>query len=288
VIRVWDIADPENPVIYDDRDGPNHLQVVFSPEGKLLALRQKYEIWDMASNKRVKKLLRDGEAVISEGSNAIVVWDGDRTTKVWHLPTASLLAERRDLFKLENPILRVELVGSARSCFLIQMDVPNDRFLVHELISEKEQSYATETCWQNSTVALTDEIIALGVHNLINRSPTKPWWNWFAQVLGIHADLSKHYVKLKAFPSGEELCVLKDCRDPIFSPDGRTLAVTSADGKSLQLWDLPIRKPIGKILGFAVLAAVATLLAFNTLGWLRRRRMRLEANLAPNSVPSTK
>jgi len=33
---------------------------------------------------------------------------------------------------------------------------------------------------------------------------------------------------------------------------------------------------------------VATLLAFNGLGWLRRRRMRLKAKLVPNSVPSTK
>jgi len=40
--------------------------------------------------------------------------------------------------------------------------------------------------------------------------------------------------------------------------------------------------------GLAGLAAVATLLAFNALGWLRRRRMRLRANLVPHSVPATK
>jgi hypothetical protein len=65
-----------------------------------------------------------------------------------------------------------------------------------------------------------------------------------------------------------------------------TLAITEDDYCSLQLWDFPIRKPIGKILGLAALAAVATLLAFNGLGWLRRRRMRLKANLIPNSVPT--
>jgi len=37
---------------------------------------------------------------------------------------------------------------------------------------------------------------------------------------------------------------------------------------------LPIRKPIGKILGLAALAAVATLLAINVLGWLRRRKIK--------------
>ena len=67
---------------------------------------------------------------------------------------------------------------------------------------------------------------------------------------------------------------LKDCSNPVFSPDGRTLAVFGADRSSLHLWDLPIRKPIGNILGLAALAAVATLLAFNGLGWLRRRRIK--------------
>jgi hypothetical protein len=100
---------------------------------------------------------------------------------------------------------------------------------------------------------------------------------------------------LKAFPSGEEIIALENSFCPVFSPDGRTLAVTGANWSSegsyfssLQLWDLPICKPIGKILGLAGLAAAATLLAFNGLGWLRRRRMRLKANRVPNSVPSTK
>jgi len=44
---------------------------------------------------------------------------------------------------------------------------------------------------------------------------------------------------------------------------------------------LPIRKPIGKILGLAALAAVATLLAINGLGWLRRRRIKAAVTPAP-------
>ncbi len=42
---------------------------------------------------------------------------------------------------------------------------------------------------------------------------------------------------------------------------------------------LPIRKPIGKILGLAGLAAVASLLAFQGLGRLRRRRGKEPAQL---------
>src|SRR5262249_36811911 len=103
-------------------------------------------------------------------------------------------------------------------------------------------------------------------------------------------NLSDPHVILEAFPSGEALNVLENCTAPMFSPDGRTLAVNGigTDRKTLQIFDLPIRKPLGKILGLAGLAAVATLLAFNGLGYLRRRRMRLKANLVPSSVPSTK
>ena len=81
-------------------------------------------------------------------------------------------------------------------------------------------------------------------------------------------------------PSEKEIIVLKNCSFPVFSHDGKTLAVTGT-GDTLQLWDLPIRKPVGKILGLAGLAAVATLLGLNGIGWLRRRRMRLNANVVP-------
>jgi WD40 repeat protein len=112
-------------------------------------------------------------------------------------------------------------------------------------------------------------------------------WSWLTELMENQADSTETYVSLNRFPSGKELTILRDCSGPVFSPDGKTLAVSGTDG-SLHLWDLPIRKPIGKILGMAVLAAVATLLAFNGLGWLRRRRSRLEANLVLNSVPCTK
>jgi len=98
------------------------------------------------------------------------------------------------------------------------------------------------------------------------------WWTTFMIWLGLQKDPMTSYVTLNAFPSEEEIISLTDCRLPQFSPDGNTLAIRTDTGGSLQLYDLPIRKPIGKILGLAGLAAVATLLAFNGLGRRRRRR----------------
>jgi hypothetical protein len=139
-----------------------------------------------------------------------------------------------------------------------------------------------------AAISADGKTAAWGVCNSSIAPQQKSWWSWFTDWLGIHGDPGKYYVTLNAFPSGEEIIVLKDCSAPQFSPDGLTLTVYGPGGKSLQLWDFPIRKPIGQILGVAGLAAVATLLAINGLGWLRRRRMRLKANLVPSFVPTTK
>src|SRR6266849_1385650 len=76
-IGVWDIASPAKPIIYDSKWLST---LVYSPEGKLLALRPSYELWDVAKNKVVKKLVLEGEQGFSElrvlGKNGIVkIWD---------------------------------------------------------------------------------------------------------------------------------------------------------------------------------------------------------------------
>src|SRR5262249_9007009 len=136
------------------------------------------------------------------------------------------------------------------------------------------------------TISRDSQTIAL--EQFMGSAPQQSsWWGRLTEWLGIRDRLSKHTVVLKGFPSEQEIFVLKDCTNPVFSPDGKPLAVKGIDGNP-QLWALPIRKPIGKIVGLSALVAVATLLPFNGLGWLRGRRMRLMASLVPNSVPSTK
>jgi len=112
----------------------------------------------------------------------------------------------------------------------------------------------------------------------------KSWWSWFPELFGKEEYSLGLSVSLHRFPSGERFQLLENCASPVFSPDGETLAVISDDFRSFQLWDLPIHKPIGKILGLAALAAVATPLAFTAFGWLRRNRMRRKANVVPTAT----
>ena len=69
-----------------------------------------------------------------------------------------------------------------------------------------------------------------------------------------------------------------------FSPDGRTLAVRCEDG-TIQLWDLPPRRPWGRIIGLATLftggLVLPVWLAGAFFAWLRRRRARRNARPQP-------
>ena len=47
-----------------------------------------------------------------------------------------------------------------------------------------------------------------------------------------------------------------------------------SEGGALQVWDFPIRRPWAKILGYAALATVLTVLVVQALGRLRRGRAR--------------
>jgi WD40 repeat protein len=278
---VWDLTDGRELVTYDH---PHHL--VFS-KGKLFAIGQQYELLDMVTNKIVKNPDElgswpptGGDRRITGGkNNAILLRDAAGTVRVWDLFNATFLAERRDIPDVLGGLVKL---ASENRFLIVHSPVdegPFTVFICNLTTGQKLAASNGASILTGVALAPDGESVAIGVEQSFATLSTKSWWHSFTEWLGIQIARSDYYVSLRAFPSGEEITVLNDCMSPVLSPDGRTLAVTSADGKSLQLWDLPIRKPIGKILAQAGLAALATLLAFNGLGCLRRRRMRLKANV---------
>ena len=266
---VWDVSDGRELAIYDC---PHDL--FFSPDGKLLAVGQDYELWDVVEKKLVKnpEVHRGRASVLREG-NIVFVRDEKQHVKIWDLATATVCAERDDIPDFGEPA-RVTLSSNHR--FLIHYPT---EFIGHQppvyiwdLDTNQKREFSNGSRFMTGAEMASDgQTFALGLWDPYRAIPRKSWC-WFANWLGTKSERSDYFVVLRSFPAGDEVAFLNDCRSPMFSLDGRTLAVTSADGKSLQLWDFPIRKPIGKILGLAGLAAVATLLAFNALGWLRKRR----------------
>jgi len=287
-VKTWDVSTGRELATYFLPD--DNPQLVYSPEGRLLALKENYVLWDVADKRPVKKLAQEGRRKTAEGDRSILVLFQGKIWKTWDLATATLVAETPDFPVFDHPKVRgafsISLSSDRR--FLIGHNPIAGITFVQDLGNRQKKELEAHFGDRIEIVALAPDgkMVALGAVNRIG-PPQKSWWKQFTEWLGLQSEHSARSVILQAFPSGEEIAVLPDCSYPVFSPDGRTLAVTNIDEGSLQLWDLPIRKPIGKILGLAGLAAVATLLAINGLGWLRRRRMRLNASLVPNSVTST-
>jgi WD40 repeat protein len=283
---VWNVASGRQLAIYENEHWIPWY-VAFSAEGRLRAIRRDNCLCDVADNKVIAKLAPDRDWEIEAlDSNFILVLGKANRVKVWDLVTATLCAEREIPKSREISSAEIKMTPDGR--FLVCNGGGWNLFdvIIVDLLTGKIQEFKPEVppC-TGADIAPDGQTVALGWPGYLS-GPQKTWWSWFEELVGQQEHRGDH-VTLRAFPSGEQLLVLKNCSFPVFSPDGRTLAATGTDG-SLQLWDFPIRKPIGKILGLAGLAAVATLLVFNGLGWLRRRKMRLKANLVPNCVPSTK
>jgi len=286
-IKVWDVASGRKLITYDQRYCP----IVFSTDGRLHYLRD-FVLHDVRDNKVVKELVQPGETTIGWGENAILVRGKEDRIRIWDLQAASVLAERKDI-----PIpWGVFHTANTRPRLWHEVQLSLDRrflFVNHGLIfdlanGEKHELTSVPGSITFATMAPDGQTVAMEQWQPMWQPATPPnsCWSWFTNWLRFQSQPSQDTVILRAFPTGTEIMAIRDSRWPVFSPDGRTLLVsTGHNGGTLQLWDLPIRKPIGKILGPAGLAFVATLLAFNCLGWLQRRRMRLKANLVPNSVP---
>jgi WD40 repeat protein len=305
-ICVWDTASGMELATYDDSGNFNNFHMVYSSEGKLLTVREGYVLWDVAQNKALKNLLQEGEFAHLNGKNALLVsdkiWDkGSDMLKVWNVRTGTFA-------RIHETWNKAIVENAGRMCSWGQPELAsNPRFLIYKIsrgpfvatepMSFSDVLYDLEKCRNyefpgaasdsevDVAIAFDGRTAAWGVRPSWGKIRTmmpgpNSLWTWIADLLGLEGKAPDTYVSLMELPSEKEIIVLKNCSFPVFSHDGKTLAVTGT-GDTLQLWDLPIRKPVGKILGLAGLAAVATLLGLNGIGWLRRRRMRLNANVVP-------
>jgi WD40 repeat protein len=296
-LRVMEVSSGKELAAYDqdDENGFPYRQLLFSSDGKLLVVTEKLDLWDVANKKVVAKLAPKGDSrIIGEGSNSVLVQSEPGIIKVWDLPQAKICAEIKGLkipayWGKDGNVVWPELTPDLRSLIVYcdyrggSGDLPaaNNSVLVVDLTNGKKHELST-MYFGRAHLAPDGKTVAIGGWP---DSEEMSFWDRIMDWLGLQETPDGHYlVKLIDVSSEQDVANLIGYMSPTFSPDGKTLA--TANMKSVQLWDLPIRKPIGKILGLAGLAAVATLLALGGLGWLRRRRMRLKADAVSNSVPA--
>lgn len=81
---------------------------------------------------------------------------------------------------------------------------------------------------------------------------TSPLAGWVPQRLDPFwsSPIGEPVVRLWEVESAQELLAFEECVKGAFSSDGKTLATLHFDN-TIRLWNLPIRKPLGRILGQA-------------------------------------
>jgi hypothetical protein len=103
-----------------------------------------------------------------------------------------------------------------------------------------------------------------------NAVPPAPKRNWFMRFL-FPNEPPKDHSQILLFDGFErrEVAALPG-RQACFSPNGRWLATIDADGV-VRVWELPLRKPWARILGFAAIATLVCALAYLLIRWPFRR-----------------
>jgi hypothetical protein len=128
-IRLWDVSTGKELATFEERDP--HAQLAFSPQGKLMVLRENSVIWDVMENKVVKKLVLKGEEIIGRGEMLILVRSQEGSFKFWNLATATLEGEHRHILppvKNKNDG-KLDLEKIWDNCFLIRRFDARDAFV---------------------------------------------------------------------------------------------------------------------------------------------------------------
>jgi hypothetical protein len=71
-------------------------------------------------------------------------------------------------------------------------------------------------------------------------------------------------VRLWDTRTGRQQAAFFECRQALFSPDGKTLA-TMHDNSIMKFWDVPLRKPLGTVLACTSISWLAAVLVWRLI-----------------------
>jgi WD40 repeat protein len=252
------------------KDFNPHLQIVYTPEGRLLAYGPWPESgrrWDVITGEEAPRVFQEGawSMVVGGYEGFIVRFDKDRV-EAWHIATGELRGD----FTVPEDKVHGSFFGLTADGRLLAAYVNGELKVwrtreagVHDLPAGKNSSWPVFTP-DGSAIAVT-VVEPPEAGNLILdwlrttfklRDPTQP---------------RSQELRILEVATGRVFARVADVELARFAPDGATLAVAAPDGV-VSLYDWPPPTPWGRIVGGAALAAVAAVASLHGLIWAWRRR----------------
>jgi WD40 repeat protein len=315
----WD-PDPENTsiVIWDTEKRSERVRIhdkcycaALSPNGEELATAAWWHedkawvrIWNARTGKRLREFLGEERDLFDE---LVFADDGTTLTGLSADDGPNLFEPLRKVVTLDIRSMKVLTTfepanGKGPGDPNIGYENPNDSFVpryiyqsqsdeCHKIINlttgEVQFSLSKNDSASDSFpllwYSLTPDKSLFVVYQERNFRPHE-WWQWIRERIPILAQKDEHEVpviRIWNIRTGNEYSPLWRCRGPfVISSDSKTLAGLGSDG-TIQLWDLPPRKPLGWFLGLASLLLLLTLGGF----WWQARRRNRKAALATEAIP---
>jgi WD40 repeat protein len=235
-IDVWELPSLRHVTALDlPGEFPQVRQLLFSPDGRWLAAHTVH--------------LKSSGTIVAQG-----------TAIVWDIPDGQLQSSRRAtrLLGWKNRQDLLVLDYSKLTTFTVASGVGVERPSPFHWFSHRADGPPTLSGGGRFIVHADDW------------RPAPDRWVYWLRERGVNVPWSltppQPAVFLFDADTGQTVAELVGVRDPLPSPDGRTLAVTR--GGTVELWDMPPRRPWAYFLGGAGLLAVL-------IAWLARWRVRI-------------
>jgi WD40 repeat protein len=304
-VVLWDIPTRRTRHIICDAQ-----ESASSPDGKLMAvplMRRSHtppiQLWEIATarllgNLQAERWVPMGELKFSADGSILTASSGIGGggdylpldgIAAWDVPTRRLVSlhSRRSFSSI---IKGINHFTDPNSSFLPRfalcwyddgrgsiMEVNGGRecFALPEVDKASDQSFTSYALSPNQ------EFFALSEQRDRKQNAT---WEWLAKALpwlDTTPPTTERRIRCWNLASGREFPSLRACWDHFaLSPDSRLLATYCDDG-TIQIWDIPARKPLG---WFLTLAGLLLLLSLGGFWWQARRRKR-EPALATEAIP---
>jgi WD40 repeat protein len=272
-IRLWDADNGERLGTYRMRgweEWQSAAALAFTPDGRLLmqeAVRPR--MWDVQTARLAIDFTPalDGTHLTSYGGHGFVIAVGDDTARVIDLGTGKAVND----FPLPEP----------KSSVLQRVVSDDYRVLLANVASRAAENGALGVLrgpvflWDSPgatprRVPQLDDaenfvLSADGRHVAAHFSDAPPsWLDWLMR----RGRDPVHTIVVYDLATGRQVGSIRGGLHAAFAPDGSTLAIGRVGG-DIELWDFPLRKAWGKIVGGGLLAAVVTWLVIRP--WRRRK-----------------